>query len=245
MIWLRSILYWLLLIIITPLFTLLAIVILPLPAVTRNQIIRWWSVILLKWLHLTCGLKFRVEGAENIPEGPMMIMCKHQSAWETMALQLIFPPQVWVMKRELLKMPFFGWALATTSPIAIDRGQRAAAQRQLMEQGKDRLAKGLWIVIFPEGTRIKPGERGQYKQGGARLALDLNVPIVPVAMNSGEFWPKNSFLKWPGEITVRVGAPIASEGKKSLELIKEVENWIEGQMDEISGRGPCFEQKKA
>ena len=185
MVWLRSILYWLLLVIVTPLFTLIAILILPLPPVTRNRIIRLWSVILLKWLHITCGLKFKVEGAENIPAIPSMIMCKHQSAWETMALQLIFPPQVWVMKRELLKLPFFGWALATTSPIAIDRGQRAQAQRQLMEQGKDRLAKGLWIVIFPEGTRIKPGERGQYKQGGARLAIDLNVPIVPVALDYG------------------------------------------------------------
>ena len=239
MIWFRSILYWLLVVLIT----LIAIIILPLPPVTRNRIIRLWSVILLKWLHITCGLKFKVEGAEHIPNHPVMIMCKHQSAWETMALQLIFPPQVWVMKRELLKMPFFGWALATTSPIAIDRGQRAQAQRQLLEQGKDRLEKGLWIVIFPEGTRIKPGERGPYKQGGARLAKDLNVSIVPVAMNSGEFWPKNSFLKWPGEITVRIGAPIRPEDKNSLALMQEVEGWIEGQMTEITGRGPCYEKK--
>ncbi|WP_157314300.1 1-acyl-sn-glycerol-3-phosphate acyltransferase [Chitinibacter sp. GC72] len=240
MIWFRSVLYSLGLVVLTPVFALLALLIFPLSAVNRNKVIAWWSRLMFAWLKITCGLSFKVEGAENIPHGPAMIMCKHQSAWETMALQLIFPPQVWVLKRELLKIPFFGWGLAATSPIAIDRGQRAQAQRQLMDQGRDRLNKGLWIVIFPEGTRIKPGERGQYKQGGARLAKDLDVPIVPVAMNSGEFWPKNSFCKWPGEITVRIGKPILPEGKNSLALINEVEAWIEGEMEQITGCGPCY-----
>jgi 1-acyl-sn-glycerol-3-phosphate acyltransferase len=196
----------------------------------------------MPWWRLTCGLKYKVIGAENIPQGPAMVMSKHQSAFETIALQRIFPAQVWVMKKELLKLPFFGWAIRTLSPIVLDRSKRSEAQKLLMEAGRDRVAKGFWIVIYPEGTRIAPGQRGQYKHGGARLASDIGIPIVPVALNSGEFWPRNSFLKWPGEVTVVVGKPIETAGRTPQEITAEVEEWIEAQLAAIpdSARGPHF-----
>ncbi len=240
MIWIRSALYWLAIILVTPLFTLAGILIRPLSPMTRYAVISRWARFMIPWLKLTCGLGYKVIGQENIPAGPAMIMCKHQSAWETMALQLIFPPQVWVLKRELLKLPFFGWALASISPIAIDRSNRTQAQKQLMAEGRDRVAKGFWIVIFPEGTRVPAGKRGQYKHGGARLAIDVGIPIVPVALNSGEFWPRNSFLKWPGEITVVIGKPIETAGRTPQEITAEVEGWIEGEMDRIAVRGPHY-----
>ena len=186
MIWLRSILYWLAVPVVTPFFCILAILILPLPPVQRYRIIRGWSWIMLKWLKLTCGLTYRVEGLENLPDSPSVVMCKHQSAWETLALQHVFPPQVWVLKKELLKMPVFGWGLDTLSPIA----------------------------------------------------------IVPVAVNSGEFWPRNSFLKWPGEITMVVGKPIDPTGRSPQDLTHEVETWIENEILRFGGVGPCYSPKK-
>lgn len=240
MIWIRSALFWLAIILVTPLFTVMGILIRPFPPMFRYAVISRWAKFMVPWLKLTCGLGYRVIGLENIPQGPAMIMCKHQSAWETMALQVLFPPQVWVLKRELLRLPFFGWALATLSPIAIDRSNRTTAQKLLMEQGRDRVAKGFWIVIFPEGTRVAPGKRGQYKHGGARLAVDVGIPIVPVALNSGEFWPRNSFLKWPGEITVVIGRPIETAGRTPHEITAEVENWIETEMSKIELRGPHY-----
>lgn len=245
MIWIRSALFWLAFIIFTPLFAVIGTVIRPLPPITRYRIMSGWARIMMPWLRLTCGLKFKVSGAENIPAGPAMIMCKHQSAWETIALQVIFPPQVWVLKRELLKLPFFGWAISTLSPIAIDRGNRAAAQKLLMEQGRDRVAKGFWIVIFPEGTRVPAGERGHYKGGGARLAVDVGVPVVPVAHNAGEFWPRNSFLKWPGEVSVVIGKPVETAGRSAHEIMAEVEAAIEGEMAKIEGHGPCHSKRRA
>ncbi|XZG70164.1 lysophospholipid acyltransferase family protein [Chitinibacteraceae bacterium HSL-7] len=222
----------------TPIFATIAILVLPLPPVLRYRIVTMWSRLMLGWLHITCGLKCVVEGRENIPQGPAMIMCKHQSAWETMAVQTIFPPMVFVLKRELLKLPFFGWGLRTLSPIAIDRANRSEAQRLLMDQGRDRLAKGFWITIFPEGTRVAPGAQGKYRLGGARLAQDLGIPVVPVALNAGEFWPRNSFCKWPGTITVRVGPAVAPDVGSPAQMMASIEGWIETQMGEISGRGP-------
>ncbi len=238
MIWFRSALFWLAIVILTPLFTLIGILIRPLPPMQRYGMMSYWAKFMVFWLRITCGLRYRVIGQENIPAGPAMVMCKHQSAWETMALQVFFPPQVWVMKREILKLPFFGWAISTLSPIAIDRTKRASAQKMLLEQGRDRVGKGFWIVIFPEGTRMAPGKRGQYKHGGARLAVDVGVPIVPVALNSGEFWPRNSFLKWPGEVTVVIGKPVETAGRTPQEITAEVEGWIEGEMAKIEGQGP-------
>lgn len=239
LVWIRSLLYWLGLAVSTPPFAILSILILPLPPQWRYWIVSRWTHLMLWWLKTTCGLRYKVIGRENIPAEPAIIACKHQSGWETMALQQIFPPQVWVLKRELLWIPFFGWGLATLSPIAIDRSKGTEANSKLLQQGRDRLDKGFWIVVFPEGTRTMPGMRGKYKHGAGRLASELNVPMVPVALNSGEFWPRNAFLKYPGEITVVIGAPVYPQGGRSAAaLTHEVEQWIEARQAEIGGAGP-------
>ncbi|KAF0814585.1 1-acyl-sn-glycerol-3-phosphate acyltransferase [Andreprevotia sp. IGB-42] len=245
MIWFRSALYWLGMLVVTPPYAILCLLMLPLPPVARYRFVSKWSRMMIFWLRVTCGVKYRVEGLENVPKQPVMIMSKHQSAWETMALQEMLPPMVFVLKRELLKVPFFGWGLRTLSPIAIDRGNRSEAQRLLMEQGRNRLGLGFCILIFPEGTRVPPGQRGHYKQGGARLASELHVPILPVALNSGEFWPRNSFLKWPGTITVKVGPVIPTADRTANAIMTEVEGWIEGQLAAFPERGPRFPRDAA
>ncbi|MFH1494408.1 MAG: lysophospholipid acyltransferase family protein [Pseudomonadota bacterium] len=241
MIWLRSTFYALGLLIATPIFSILALLAYPLPPLTRSRIIAGWAKSMLWWAKLTCGLTYRVAGAENIPDHPCVILAKHQSAWETMAFQRVFPPVVWVMKRELLRIPFFGWGLAMTSPIAIDRSAGKEALRQITEQGRERLAKGFWVAVFPEGTRVKPGVRGKYNIGGAFLATHSNATVLPVAHNAGEFWGKNAFLKHPGTITLSIGKPIQAEGMKAGELNSQVEAWVEQEMQRIARdfeRGP-------
>ena len=239
MIYLRSTLYWLGVIALTPIFGLIAVLVWPLPPQTRYFIVTRWTWLITNWLRLTCKLNYVVEGREHIPNTPAILVSKHQSAWETMQFQQIFPPQVWVMKRELLWLPFFGWGLASLSPIAINRAEKSKASRQLLAQGRDRIKKGFWVVIYPEGTRIPPGQRGQYKHGAARLAADLHVPLVPVAHNAGEFWPKGAFIKHPGTITVVIGPPIEPQGRPAPALMHDIEHWIESQMDRISGVGPA------
>jgi 1-acyl-sn-glycerol-3-phosphate acyltransferase len=166
-----------------------------------------------------------VIGAEHIPQIPGIVLSKHQSAWETLAFQEIFPPQVWVLKKELLLVPFFGWGLAMTSPIAIDRSSKKAALKQIVSQGKDRLKKGFWIVVFPEGTRIAPGKKGRYGIGGAWLATHTGAPVVPVAHNAGRFWGRNALIKLPGTITVSIGAPIDPTG---MNLATSTPAWNHG-----------------
>lgn len=185
-------------------------------------------------LRILAGLDIEVTGRENIHSQASIIMCKHQSTWETYALQTIFPQHVWVLKKQLLKIPFFGWGLAMLEPIAIDRRARKKAMDQIIEQGLERIKQNLWIVIFPEGTRIPAGKKGKYKLGGARLAEATKAPIIPVAHNAGEFWPKGSFLIKPGKIKMRIGSKIDPAGKTSEEINEIVENWIEGQMEEIT-----------
>jgi 1-acyl-sn-glycerol-3-phosphate acyltransferase len=232
---LRSTLYSLLQIIITPLYFLIILAAFPLAPIRRYRITSGWAHIMLFLLRLICGIRYRVIGAENIPPVPGVVLSKHQSAWETLAFQQIFPPQVWVLKKELLRVPFFGWGLALTSPIAIDRSSRKAALRQIVEQGKDRLKQGFWIIVFPEGTRIAPGKKGKYGIGGAWLATHTGAPVVPVAHNAGEFWGRNSFLKLPGTITVSIGPPIDPADMEPGELNASVESWIEAEMSIIGG----------
>lgn len=232
--WLRSVVFMLGVILVTPVYAVIAILTFPLPPLTRYRIISGWAHIVLWWLRITCGIRYRLIGADNIPQTPRIILSKHQSAWETLAFQKIFPPQVWVMKKELLWIPFLGWGLAMTSPVAIDRGAGREALKQLVEQGKDRLRKGFCVVIFPEGTRVAPGTKGKYHIGGAWLATHTETPVIPVAHNAGELWGKNSFLKKPGTITVSIGKPIASTGLKPDELNKLVEDWIESEMRQLS-----------
>ncbi len=235
---LRSTVYTLLKIIITPLYFLIVLAAFPLPPLSRYRITSGWAHLMLYLLRVICGIDYRVIGAEQIPRTPSIILSKHQSAWETLAFQQIFPPQVWVLKKELLRVPFFGWGLAMTSPIAIDRNSGKAALKQIVEQGKDRLKKGFWIVIFPEGTRIAPGQKGKYRIGGAWLATHTGVPVVPVAHNAGEYWGKNALVKLPGTITVSIGAPIDPTGMEPDDLNSKVESWIEAEVERIGHRKP-------
>ena len=233
MVFIRSLLLLLIQILITPVFTLFALLSFPLHPITRYRIISGWALTVMWLLRVLCGMRLEVRGAQNIPTDPAIVMCKHQSAWETIALQKVFPPQVWVLKRELLWIPFFGWGLAMTSPVAIQRSSGKKAVMQLMRQGKQRLDTGFCVVIFPEGTRVPYGQRGKYKLGGALLAASSGVPVVPVAHNAGKLWGRNSFLKYPGVITMSIGAPIDPTGLKAEEINRRVEDWIETEMTHL------------
>ncbi len=230
---LRSTFYFLLQIIITPPYALVVLASYPLAPLNRYRVISGWAHIMLFLTRVICGVHYRILGTENIPKKPSIVLSKHQSAWETLAFQQIFPPQVWVLKKELLHIPFFGWGLAMTNPIAINRSLGRTALKQIVRQGKDRLKKGLWIVIFPEGTRIDPGKKGKYGIGGAWLATNTGVPVVPVAHNAGVLWGKNSFIKFPGTITVSIGEPIDPAGMDASELNTKVEEWIELEVARI------------
>jgi 1-acyl-sn-glycerol-3-phosphate acyltransferase len=233
MVFIRSLIFLLLQIVITPLFTLIAILTFPFHPITRYRIISGWALIMLWLLRVACGIRMEVRGADNIPKKPCLVLCKHQSAWETIALQKVFPPQVWVIKRELLWLPFFGWGLAMTSPVAIKRSEGREAIKQLLRQGKERLALGFCVVIFPEGTRIPFGQRGKYKIGGALLGASSGVPIVPVAHNAGKLWGRASFLKYPGVITMSIGPSIDPAGLKAEEINRRVEEWIETEVTRL------------
>lgn len=233
MTFIRSLLFLLAQLIWTPVFASLVIFIFPLPPHTRYRIATGLARSTIWLLRVICGIRMEVRGAENIPKQPCVVMCKHQSAWETFALQLVFSDQVWVLKKELLWLPFFGWGLASLSPIAIDRGKGKQAMRQLLEQGKDRLDRGFCVVIFPEGTRTAYGTRGKYKLGGAMLAESTCAPVVPVAHNAGKLWGRNSFLKHPGTIVMSVGQSIDPKGLSAEEINRRVEEWIENEMTRL------------
>ena len=226
---LRSALFALALVLVTPPYAILALLSFPLPRMARYRLISAWSRLALWLAWLLCGIRWKVEGRKHLPDEPAVILSQHQSAWETLAFQEIFPPQVHVLKRELLWIPFFGWGLALMSPIAIDRARGTAAMRQLARKGRERLAQGFWVVIFPEGTRVAPGEKRAYQQGGAWLAVNCGVPVVPVAHNAGKLWPRNAFLKRAGTVTVRVGPPIDTRGRQPKEVMAAVKSWIEAQ----------------
>lgn len=233
MILLRAILFYTGLSCATILFFPIAFLLYPVPLSLRFRVMSGWAIFNLWWLRVICGLGHEVEGLDNIPQRASIIMCKHQSAWETLVLQLIFPPQVWILKRELLWIPIYGWALAAMQPIAINRSSMIRAMRQIIDEGCNRLQQGLWVVIFPEGTRIAPGTRGKYQSGGGMLAEKAGCPVVPVAHNSGYFWPRNSLKKWPGIIKMVIGPPIDSRGKSAEEIMAQVEDWIETTVDRL------------
>jgi len=230
----RSLIFLLLQLVITPIISTLALLTFPLPALTRYRLISSYARTMIWLAGVVCGIRFEVLGRENIPEQPCIVLCKHQSAWETMALQLVFPPQVWVLKRELLKLPFFGWALALTSPIAIDRSDGKGAMRQLLKQGKDRLAQGFCVVVFPEGTRVPYGQRGKYRMGGALLAASSGALAVPVAHNAGRLWGRNAFSKHPGLITMSIGRPLDGKTLKADEINAQAEAWIENEIQQLA-----------
>lgn len=231
--WIRSLVFFVGMLVTAIIYTPVALLAFPLPAVHRSNVIGWWANMIVAWLRLTCGLSHRVAGLENLPAKPCVILSKHQSAWETIAFQHIFPAQAWVLKRELLWIPFFGWGLAATRPIAIDRKAGLRALDDVVRQGMERLAGGRYVVVFPEGTRMGPGERGRYNPGGAMLASRAGVPVVPVAHNSGSYWSRRGFLKRPGVIEVRVGPPIDVTDKRAKQVSAEAEAWIEARMVEL------------
>ena len=226
---LRSSAFALALAVITPPYAILALCTCVLPRLVRYRIIAGWSRLVIHLARSILGIGWRIEGAEHLPSRPAVILAKHQSAWETMAFQLIFPPQVHVLKRELLWIPFFGWGLALMSPIAINRSRGAAALRAIAKKGRERLGQGFWVVVFPEGTRVRPGERRPYQLGGAWLAAAAGAPVVPVAHNAGLVWPRNAFLKRPGTVTVRIGPTIESANRDPKTVNELAEKWIEEQ----------------
>ena len=229
----RSCLFAAFQVLITPPFAVIALLTFPFNAFTRYRIIRLWTRSVLWALDRICGVHYQVLGAGNIPARACVILSKHQSAWETLAFQVIFPPQVYVIKRELLWIPFFGWGLAMTSPVAIDRKAGMRALKQMLAQGKERLQYGFCIVVFPEGTRTAPGKRGNYQTGGAAIAVHAGAPVLPVAHNAGKCWRRHAFRKYPGTVTVSIGKAIDTQGRKADEVTREVEAWIEQEMGRL------------
>jgi 1-acyl-sn-glycerol-3-phosphate acyltransferase len=232
-VWLRSSLFAAFLLVVTPPYAVISLLTFPLGAFTRYRIISLWTRITLWAVENICGIRYRVIGAENIPAQACVVLSKHQSAWETLAFQVIFPPQVYVIKRELLWIPFFGWGLAMLSPVAIDRQAGVRALRQMLSEGKERLQRGFWIIVFPEGTRIAPGRRGTYQTGGAAIAVNAGAPVLPVAHDAGRCWRRHAFRKYPGTITVSIGKAIDTAGRKADAVTHDVENWIEAEMSRL------------
>ena len=202
----------------------------------------WWFAV--NWFRLVIwgsrvilGIQVRVTGLEHLPQGatsPAILLSKHQSTLETLLLPtLMSHPLAFVFKRELLRIPFFGWSMARLDMIHIDRESRAAAMKHVIEQGKRMLAQGTWVIMFPEGTRIPRGEKGTYQTAGTRLAVEAGAPVIPIAVSSGKCWPRQGFTKYPGIVDVSIGPPIASVGREPKELMREVEAWIEAEMRRI------------
>jgi len=197
------------------------------PFSVRYKIANLWVQLVLSIARIFCGVRHEVEGLEHIKDIPTaIVLSKHQSAWETIALRLILPTQTALLKQSLLRLPVWGWALATLKPIAIDRGNQRAALKTLLKQGKACLNEGIWVVVFPEGTRTAPGEVKKFNAGGAILAEKSGYPVIPVAHNSGHCWPRYSFLKYPGTITVKIGPVIDTKGRKAADINAEAAEWI-------------------
>lgn len=232
--YIRSTVYFILMVSSGVVIGFLTVFTFPFPVNQRYAFARSWAVMNLWLLKHICKLSHTVEGVENLPDEGVVVLSKHQSTWETMILQVILPQVRWVLKRELLRVPFFGWGLAMLEPIAIDRAAGHKAVAQLIEQGGPMLDSGYWVVVFPEGTRTHPGQKKRYKMGGSILAVETRHPVVLIAHNAGEFWPRHSFLKWPGTITLRIGPVINTENKTAEEVTRIAHDWIEGQMQEIS-----------
>ncbi len=212
-----------------------AIAVMLLSIVVRGDRLYWFTV---GWLRLAtwgarviCGVHARVRGRDNLPDGPAILCPKHQSTWETFAFPTLMPrPLCYVFKRELLMIPFFGWAMGRLDMIHIDRSKRTEAWNKVAEQGRRFMAEGHWVIMFPEGTRTPRGSQGQYKAGAARLAVATGVPIVPIAVTSGRCWPRKRFVLTPGVVDISIGKPIAPEGRDADAMMREAEAWIEAEM---------------
>ncbi len=204
-----------------------------LPLKHRFPLIVQWNRFAVWWVGVCCGVRYEIQGREKVPAHPFIVLSNHQSPWETVFLYYEFRPLCAVLKRELLRIPFFGWALALLAPIAIDRSKRRSARDSMMQQGHDRLAKGISILVFPEGTRGEPGQDRKYYAGGAEMAIATGASIVPVAHNAGVYWPAHKLVKIPGTIKVFIGDPIASAGRDPRELTEQVKQWVNAQLATI------------
>ena len=221
-------------------FFVIACAMLPFPR--RFALVRVWSRVLLTVLRWTCRLDYRVEGLENLPPGNHIALWKHSSSWETIAMALVFPRQVWVLKRELTWIPAVGWGIRQVHAIAIDRKSGHSAVSQVIAQGKERLAEGDWIIIFPEGTRMPPGQTRRYGVSGALLAAETGRLLVPVAHDAGRFWPRRGWRKRPGTVHVLIGPPVSAAGRDPREVNQQVQSWIEGAVARLEGRAPAADE---
>jgi 1-acyl-sn-glycerol-3-phosphate acyltransferase len=196
-----------------------------------------WLTLSIDAARVLMGIRYQVQGQENLPVGetsPAILLVKHQSTYETFLMPAIMPhPLAYVFKKELLYVPFFGWSIGSLDMIHIDRSQRAKAFAKVVEQGQALLDRGVWVIMFPEGTRIPRGERGIYKTGGTRLAIATSAPVIPIAVTSAKCWPRKAFIKTPGVVDVSIGKPIPSVGRDAEELMREVETWIEAEMHRL------------
>ena len=246
MIFIRSLIFFLSMLVITPVYAVACLIVFPVVnASTRYEFVKGWNITITYLAKVICKIEYEIIGLENMKavlDQPAIILSKHQSAWETISFIALFPKQLcFVFKRELLWIPFFGWALALLRMIHINRSKTSAASQSIASQGKKYLAQGIWIIIFPEGTRTKPGANTNYRKGGARLASATKAWVIPVAHNAGQVWPRNSFLKYPGKITVSIGPAITSENKSAEELHQQTERWIEAEMRVIDA--PAYKTK--
>ncbi|WP_019936693.1 1-acyl-sn-glycerol-3-phosphate acyltransferase [Bordetella sp. FB-8] len=231
MAWLRSLIYTVYLTVTVIPYAFACMIWSPLPSAWRYRLTMGWPRLAVWGARVLCGIRWQVKGWENLPDGPAVLLAKHQSAWETLFLPSHMPRQIcFVYKRELHRVPFFGWGLALLSMIPIDRSKGRDAFDQVVRVGKQRLDEGRWPLLFPEGTRVAPGKMGRFKSGGALLAARTGAPVIPIALNSGECWRRNAFVKRPGLITVSIGPAIASQGLTADELNAKVHDWIDGEM---------------
>jgi 1-acyl-sn-glycerol-3-phosphate acyltransferase len=240
---LRSALFMAILIAITPPYALLIMLCFPLPHRFRRMTAVPWVYFTIWLIENLLGIRYRVLGRENIPPRSAVILSKHQSAWETVVLQAVFPLGLFVWKKELRRLPFFGWALAAIPMISVDRGAGKDALKQLVDQGRLRLSQGYPVIIFPEGTRVAPGHKRRYKIGGAYLGCESGAPVLPVALNSGEFWSRQAFVKYPGTVTVSIGPAIDPAGLSADVVNARAEAWMEAEMRRISPQ--LYQHEKA
>jgi 1-acyl-sn-glycerol-3-phosphate acyltransferase len=235
-IWLgiRSTIFWIFFLPVLLLSASLVSLVFFMPLKFHMGIIRFWISYSLWCLRIICGLKYSVEGLENIPDHGFIVMSKHSSTWETIAIQGFFRPLVWVVKRELTWIPVFGWALKAVDAIALNRGTGRKAINQLIKESQFHMDQGRILMLFPEGTRVLPKQKKPFKLGGAIVSQRTGYSVLPIAHNAGEFWPRHSWIKWPGTIRVVIGKPIDPEGKKPEDIISEVASWILSECDRIS-----------
>jgi len=233
---LRSALYNLIMVGSVLIYAPLSLLSFPFPPLARYRFISLWGQFMTWLAGSLCGLRYHVEGREHLPKRTAIILAKHQSTWETFAFQGLFPPQVWVLKHELLWVPLFGWALKLLDPIAIDRGSGRKAVQQIIDQGRQRLESGRWVVVFPEGTRVAPGHQRRFGIGGSVLAAETGHPVVPVAHDAGHYWPRRGFIKKPGTIRVVIGPAIDSRGKTADQINAEAEAWMKETMAGLEHR---------